>query len=57
MLPLGIVMTLLMGITHVLGWKKTSFKLLWRNVLIPAILATIATVVVVVKFPYKFPKM
>ncbi|MCG8338878.1 MAG: heme lyase CcmF/NrfE family subunit [Proteobacteria bacterium] len=35
MLPLAVVMILLMGLTHFLGWRKTSTRLLVKNVLIP----------------------
>ncbi|MBU2511478.1 heme lyase CcmF/NrfE family subunit [bacterium] len=41
MTPLGIVMILLMGVTHFLGWKKTSSRLLIRNTLIPFFIALI----------------
>ena len=51
MLPLGFIMALLMGLTHILGWKKTSNRLLIKNSIIPAIAATIITVAIVVMLP------
>lgn len=39
MTPLGIIMVFLMGLTHYLGWKKTSQNLLIRNLFIPAVAA------------------
>jgi cytochrome c-type biogenesis protein CcmF len=37
MTPLGIVMILLMGVTHFLGWRKTSTRMLVKNLLIPLV--------------------
>lgn len=44
MTPLAVLMVLLMGITHFLGWKRTSAKLLFRNLLVP-LLITLAAVI------------
>ncbi len=41
MIPLGVLMILLMGVTHFLGWKKTSSDRLVKNVFLP-LLATMA---------------
>ncbi len=46
MAPIAILMVVLMGITHLLGWKKTSLKLLARNIAIPFILAVVPMAVV-----------
>jgi len=46
MAPIAILMVVLMGITHLLGWKKTSLALLARNSAIPFFLAVIPMVVV-----------
>jgi len=45
MAPIAVLMILLMGITHVLGWKKTSLRLLRKNVLIPSLLSIAAMVI------------
>ncbi len=42
MTPLGILMILLMGVTHFLGWKKSSPGLLIRNTLIPFFIALVS---------------
>jgi len=39
--PIAVIMIFLMGITHVLGWKKTSLSRLGRNSLIPSVLTLI----------------
>lgn len=36
MLPLGVVTVLLMGVTQALGWKRTSRKMLKRELAVPA---------------------
>ncbi len=41
MTPLAVLTILLMGITHFLGWKKTSSRLLVKNLLIPLVCAII----------------
>ncbi|MBU2646805.1 heme lyase CcmF/NrfE family subunit [bacterium] len=42
MAPVAIMTILLMGITHLLGWKKTSLALLGKNVFVPLLLAIIS---------------
>ncbi|NQU64603.1 MAG: heme lyase CcmF/NrfE family subunit [SAR324 cluster bacterium] len=44
--PIAILMVFLMGITHVLGWKKTSLPLLRKNILIPSILTVVIMAVI-----------
>jgi cytochrome c-type biogenesis protein CcmF len=41
MAPMAMVMVLLMGITHLLGWKKTSASLLNRAVLLPLLIVVV----------------
>jgi cytochrome c-type biogenesis protein CcmF len=42
MTPLAIIMILLMGLTHFLGWKRTSSTKLVRNLLAPFIIALVS---------------
>ncbi len=37
MTPLAILMILLMGFTHIMGWKKTSYEMMIKNTLFPMI--------------------
>ncbi len=46
MAPIAILMIILMGITHLLGWRKTSVGLLAKNSLIPFLLAAVLMIVV-----------
>lgn len=46
MAPIAILMVFLMGITHVLGWKKTSLTLLRKNLLIPSLLTVVIMVAI-----------
>lgn len=52
MAPIAILMIILMGITHLLGWRKTSLSLLVRNSVIPFLLALVPTgIVYFILFP------
>ena len=56
MAPLGILATFLMGVTHILGWKRSSTRLLYKNLLWP-ILATVLLMLVfnlVIDTPWQF---
>ena len=46
MAPIAVLMVLLMGITHVLGWKKTSMVQFRKNILIPALLSLVVMTIV-----------
>ncbi|MBT3225414.1 MAG: heme lyase CcmF/NrfE family subunit [Deltaproteobacteria bacterium] len=46
MAPIAVLMVFLMGITHVLGWKKTSLVLLRKNVLVPSLLTIVVMAVI-----------
>lgn len=48
MAPIAVIMVFLMGITHILGWKKTSISRLRRNSLVPTILTIIATALIII---------
>lgn len=50
MAPIAILMIILMGITHLLGWRKTSIRLLLKNSLIPFLLALVPMIVTVFLF-------
>ncbi len=56
MLPLGVVTVFLMGLTQVLGWKRTSVSLLRRNLIGPVVV-TLAYVVLAVLTLSTSPKM
>ena len=51
MLPLGLIMTGLMGISHILGWKRTSTLPLIKNMAVPAFAATLPTGAAVLLLP------
>ncbi len=51
MLPLGMGTILLMGIAHILGWKKTSRRPLKTKMTLPALFATLCTVAIAALLP------
>ncbi|MBU3914910.1 heme lyase CcmF/NrfE family subunit, partial [bacterium] len=50
MTPLAILMILLMGITHIMGWKKTSYEMIVKNSLVPLIIAVVVMTISVFSF-------
>ena len=54
MTPIGIFLILLMGVTHLLGWKKTSHNRLLKNIRLPLSLSAIAILLVSISIGYKW---